>query len=77
MQQFLTVFTNRVEFGTILESLLNYGEGGVEHPNPPPSVRHWLARESFQKETRELSIDYNIEIEVLDWLRSKNRLSYW
>jgi len=29
-------FHNRVEFGTILEGLRNFG-GGVE----PPSVRHW------------------------------------
>ena len=31
-------FHNRVEFGTILESLRNF-RGGVEHPNPP-AVRH-------------------------------------
>jgi len=29
-------FHNRVEFGTILEGLRNFGEGGFEHPNPPP-----------------------------------------
>jgi len=33
-------FHNRVEFGTILEGFRNFG--GVEHPNPPPSVRHCL-----------------------------------
>jgi len=33
-------FHNRVEFGTILEGLQNFGGGGVEHPKPPPSVRH-------------------------------------
>ena len=27
-------FHNRVEFGTILEGLRNFG--GFEHPNPPP-----------------------------------------
>jgi len=32
-------FHNRVEFGTILEDLRNFG-GGVEPPNPP-SVCHW------------------------------------
>jgi len=26
---------NRVEFGTILEGLRNFGEGGFEPPNPP------------------------------------------
>ena len=31
-------FHNRVEFGTILEGIRNFGEGGFEHP--PPSVRH-------------------------------------
>ena len=30
-------FHNRVEFGTILEGLRNFGGGGVEPPNPPPS----------------------------------------
>jgi len=35
-------FHNRAEFGTILEGLRNFGGGGgVEHLNPPPSVRHW------------------------------------
>ena len=29
-------FHNRVEFGTILEGLRNFGGRGVEHPNPPP-----------------------------------------
>jgi len=29
---------NRIEFGTILEDLQNFGEGGFE----PPSVRHCL-----------------------------------
>jgi len=28
-------FHNRVEFGTILEGLRNFGEGGVEPPQPP------------------------------------------
>ena len=28
IQQFLTVFTNRAEFGTILEGLWNFGGGG-------------------------------------------------
>jgi len=32
-------FHNRVEFGTILEGLRNFG--GVLLPKPP-SVRHWL-----------------------------------
>jgi len=32
-------FHNRVEFGTILEGLWNFG-WGVE-PSTPPSVRHW------------------------------------
>jgi len=38
-------FHNRVEFGTILEGLRNFGGrggGGFEHPKPPPSVRHCL-----------------------------------
>jgi len=34
------IFHNRVEFGTILEGLRNYGGWGVEPPNPA-SVRHW------------------------------------
>ena len=39
-------FHNRVEFGTILEGLRNFGGGGgVEHPKPPPSVRHCLRRQ--------------------------------
>ena len=36
IQQFLTVFTNQVEFGTILEGLRNFVGGGVEHPKPTP-----------------------------------------
>jgi len=32
-------FHNRVEFGTILEGLRNFGGGGLETPHPP-SVRH-------------------------------------
>ena len=35
-------FHNRVEFGTILEGLRNFGGGGFEPPTPPPSVRHCL-----------------------------------
>jgi hypothetical protein len=31
---------NRVEFGTILEGLRNFG-GGLNPPIPPSSVRHW------------------------------------
>ena len=34
IQQFLTVFTNRVEFGTILEGLQNFTGGGLNTPNP-------------------------------------------
>jgi len=34
-------FHNRVEFGTILEGLRNFGGGGFNAPNPP-SVRPWL-----------------------------------
>jgi len=35
-------FHNRVEFGTILEGLRNFGGGGFNPPTPPPtSVRHW------------------------------------
>jgi len=34
-------FHNRVEFGTILKGLRNFGGGGVEHPNSP-SVRHCI-----------------------------------
>ena len=33
-------FHNRVEFGTILEGLQNFGEGGCEPPKSPPSVRN-------------------------------------
>jgi len=33
-------FHNRLEFGTILEGLRNFG-GGVFEPPIPPSVRHW------------------------------------
>jgi len=29
-------FHNRVEFGTILEGLRNFGEGGFNTPTPPP-----------------------------------------
>ena len=29
-------FHNRIEFGTILEGLRNFGGGEVEHPKPPP-----------------------------------------
>ena len=29
-------FHNRVEFGTILEGLRNFGERGLNTPNPPP-----------------------------------------
>jgi len=31
---FLNSFHNRVEFGTILEGLRNFGGGGVETPTP-------------------------------------------
>ena len=34
-------FHNRVESGTILEGLQNFGGGGWT-PQTPPSVRHWL-----------------------------------
>jgi len=37
-------FYNRVGFGMILEDLRNFGEGGFEHPTPPPSVRHCFTR---------------------------------
>jgi len=36
-------FHNRVEFGTILEGLRNFGGGGVWTPQPPPSVRHCVS----------------------------------
>ena len=29
-------FHSRVEFGTILEGFQNFGEGGLNPPNPPP-----------------------------------------
>jgi len=32
-------FHNRVDFGTILEGLRNFGEG-IAPPTPPPFVRH-------------------------------------
>ena len=34
-------FHSRVEFGTILEGLRNFG--GSLNSQPPPSVRHWFA----------------------------------
>jgi len=33
-------FQNRVEFGTILEGLRNFGQVGLNTPTPP-SVGHW------------------------------------
>jgi len=33
-------FQNRVEFGTILEGLRNFGGGGFNTPTPSPKVRH-------------------------------------
>jgi len=40
---FFNSFHNRVEFGTILEGLRNFGgEGSFEPTNPPHSVRHCL-----------------------------------
>jgi len=33
-------FHNRIEFGTILEGLRNFGGGGLNPPKPP-SIRHW------------------------------------
>jgi hypothetical protein len=33
-------FHSRVEFGTILEGLQNFGGGGLNPHSPPPSVRH-------------------------------------
>ena len=30
------IFHNRVEFGTILEGLRNFGGGGIWTPTPPP-----------------------------------------
>ena len=37
-------FHNRVEFGTILEGLRNFGDGGGGlNPQTPTSVRHWLS----------------------------------
>ena len=35
-------FRNRVEFGTILVGLQNFGGAEFEHPKPPLSVRHCL-----------------------------------
>jgi len=34
-------FHNRIEFGTILEGLRNFGEGWTPQ-SPPPSAPHWL-----------------------------------
>ena len=34
------IFHNRVEFGTILEGLLNFGVGWGFNPSNKPSVRH-------------------------------------
>ena len=48
-------FHNRVEFGTILEGLRNFGgRGGVEDHKPPPSVRHrrWQALVNAVKYSR-------------------------
>ena len=41
-------FHSRVEFGTILEGLRNFGGGGeFNTPNPPlPSVCHWHKRKN-------------------------------
>ena len=36
-------FHNRVEFGTSLEGLRNFGGGGGFEPLIPPPVRHWRA----------------------------------
>jgi hypothetical protein len=44
-------FHNRVQFGTILEGLQNFGEGGLNTPNPP-LVRHW---------TRARTVDFVLE----------------
>ena len=38
--EFFNSFHNRVGFGTILEGLRNFGEGGLPPPPIPPSVRH-------------------------------------
>jgi len=37
---------NRVEFGTILEGLRNFGLGEVEPPNLP-SVHHWFGAQLY------------------------------
>ena len=43
-------FHNRVEFGTILEGLRNFGGGGWT-PQPPPSVRHCSLSRAGSRET--------------------------
>ena len=52
------IFHNRVEFGTILEGLRNFGGVGVEPPKPPPSVRHWPQRLSHVFRKRKTSCLY-------------------
>jgi len=59
-------FHNRVEFGTILEGLRNFGGGGFEHPNPPPSVRNCDAQKLKNSSIRKSALlIYNlIEISI-------------
>ena len=56
IQQFLTVFTNRVEFGTILEGLQNFGGGGrFNTPNPPRYATACFCYHNYQQESGSLT----------------------
>jgi len=46
----INISQNQVEFGTILECLRNFGEGGLNTPSPPPSVRHCLDLITLRKQ---------------------------
>ena len=46
-------FHNRVEFGTILEALRNFGGWGLNpQPPRPPSVRHWKCKQHQGKKAQ-------------------------
>ena len=57
-------FYNRVEFGTILEGLRNFGGGGgLNTPTPPPPpVRHWWRLTSISSCVSSGYVNFNLSV---------------
>ena len=62
MKQFLTVLTNRVEFGIILEGLRDFG-GGLEPPKPPHGTPPSLGAIIFCR-LYKLTLSYEAQVTV-------------